>query len=383
VPKSRISRLAPIVLPFVVLAWVGCRVESAPEDAAGEETAAEPVSEARSSGRGDGESPRFTAEGELIRPEGWEAWVMTGASIGLSYAEPGAPTPASDGPGMFHNVYMQPWAYRHFLDTGEFAEETMFILAFYGASQDADPAQSGFFEGELAPVMEVHLKKQDLHESGWGFYGFSGDAESAEMIVGTAPCYSCVPPMNAQSTATAELRDEHQLILKVVDVLEEIANRGSTGGEADVEGVSECITFFRQFTDACHHGKEEGLLFPELQAQGMPVEGGPIAVMLEEHRIGRALVGRMAEAVEATIAGDEDATARLWRAARDYVDMLRGHILKEDGVLFEMADMMIVGPACRQLCEAYGTTCLGHMDGHTREDLEALAARLVEKYLIA
>jgi len=188
--------------------------------------------------------------------------------------------------------------------------------------------------------------------------------------------------MSAQNTPTAELREEHQLILRVVDVLEEIIRRGSTGGEVDAEGVSSCITFFRQFTDACHHGKEEGLLFPELEAHGMPVEGGPIAVMLEEHRIGRELVGRMADAVEAVTAGDEDATARLWRAARNYVDMIRGHILKEDGVLFDMADMMIVGPACRQLCEAYGTTCLGHLDGHTREELEIMAGGLVEKYLV-
>ena len=187
--------------------------------------------------------------------------------------------------------------------------------------------------------------------------------------------------MHGANTATVELREEHQLILKVVGVLEEIMNRGSTAAELDLAGVSDCITFFRQFTDACHHGKEEGLLFPELEAQGMPVHGGPIAVMLEEHRIGRALVGRMAESAEALGDEREDGFERLQRAARDYVELLRGHILKEDGVLFEMADRMIVGPACAQLCEAYETTCLGHLDGHTREELEAMAGALVERYL--
>lgn len=187
--------------------------------------------------------------------------------------------------------------------------------------------------------------------------------------------------MHGADTATAELREEHQLILKVVDVLEEIMNRGSTAAELDLAGVSACITFFRQFTDACHHGKEEGLLFPELEAQGMPVHGGPIAVMLEEHRIGRSLVGRMAESADALRDGREEGFEQLGRAARDYVELLRGHILKENEVLFDMADMMIVGPACTQLCEAYGTTCLGHLDGHTREELEALAGALVERYL--
>ncbi len=189
--------------------------------------------------------------------------------------------------------------------------------------------------------------------------------------------------MHGADTPTAELREEHQLILKVVDVLEEIIGRGSTPDDLDLEGVSDCITFFRQFTDACHHGKEEGLLFPELQAHGMPAHGGPIAVMLEEHRIGRALVARMAESADSVRGGQDrgEGSARLIGAARDYVELIRGHISKEDGVLFDMADLMIVGPACAQLCEAYGTTCLGHLDGYTREELEALAGGLVEKYL--
>ena len=136
--------------------------------------------------------------GELIRPEGWEAWVMVGASIGLSYAEDGSFEPVMEGsaPGMFHNVYMQPWAYRHFRDTGEFPEGTMFILAMYAASQNADPARGGWYE-EDGFLAEIHLKQRDLHESGWGFYGYGGGGESSAMIPGDAACYSC----HAEETA--------------------------------------------------------------------------------------------------------------------------------------------------------------------------------------
>ncbi len=138
------------------------------------------------------ELPQFTEDGELIRPEGWEAWVMVGASIGLSYAEDGGFEPVMEGsaPGMFHNVYMQPWAYRHFRDTGEFPEGTMFILAMYPASQNADPARGGWYE-ENGFLAEIHLKQRDLHESGWGFYGYGGGGESSAMIPGDAACYSC------------------------------------------------------------------------------------------------------------------------------------------------------------------------------------------------
>jgi hypothetical protein len=40
-------------------------------------------------------------------------------------------------------------------------------------------------------LMEVHLKQEGLHESGWGFYGFGGGEETAELIPGDAACYSC------------------------------------------------------------------------------------------------------------------------------------------------------------------------------------------------
>jgi hypothetical protein len=123
---------------------------------------------------------------------------MVGASIGLSYAEDGGFEPVMEGsaPGMFHNVYMQPWSYRHFRETGAFPEGTMFILAMYEASQNADPARGGWYEEE-GFLAEIHLKQEGVHESGWGFYGFGGNAESASMIPGEANCYSC----HAEETA--------------------------------------------------------------------------------------------------------------------------------------------------------------------------------------
>ena len=136
--------------------------------------------------------PRFTPDGSLLRPDGWEAWVMVGTSMGLTYTEAGGPAAPMPGaaPGMFHNVFMQPWAYQHFQETGEFAEETMFVLAMSQPSRKADPAQGGFYEGDRF-LSEIHLKKEGLHESGWGFYGFGREAESATMIPGAANCYSC------------------------------------------------------------------------------------------------------------------------------------------------------------------------------------------------
>jgi hemerythrin-like domain-containing protein len=37
------------------------------------------------------------------------------------------------------------------------------------------------------------------------------------------------------------------------------------------------LAFFRTFTDTCHHGKEEGYLFPALEAIGVSRKNGPEA----------------------------------------------------------------------------------------------------------
>lgn len=148
-------------------------------------------------------------------------------------------------------------------------------------------------------------------------------------------------------------------------------------GSLDLDTVDDCVSFFRLFVDACHHGKEEDLLFGELVDAGMPRDGGPIAVMLEEHRIGRRLVGRMGESL-AQLRQDPDGSPDTLRsAALDYVSLIRNHIAKEDGVLFNHADFFLDEPSCARLCAGYEASCAMRFDGCTKAQLEALAERIV------
>lgn len=183
-------------------------------------------------------------------------------------------------------------------------------------------------------------------------------------------------PTNSSETATSRLRDEHQVILRVADVLQALLAAEEESGAWDFDAAADCVAFFRRFADLCHHGKEEDLLFPELEARGMPRDAGPIAVMLYEHQQGRAYVRHMDEALGGARLGDAEKTAVLRNAARGYLQLIRGHILKEDNVLFEMADELVRGPACGSLCEAYGAVCARRFEGQTKDELEALAADL-------
>jgi hemerythrin-like domain-containing protein len=174
---------------------------------------------------------------------------------------------------------------------------------------------------------------------------------------------------------TRVLREEHQRILAVADALEALLDAGPAA--VDYDRIDKCIRFIRLFADACHHGKEEDLLFPALVDQGLPRERGPIAVMLHEHRLGREIASTMAASIDRARSGDAEAHARLERAGRDYVALIRGHILKEDNVLFNMADQIVLGPACQRLCAAYDGTGDHTFDGCTKAQLEELGREIV------
>jgi len=140
--------------------------------------------------------------------------------------------------------------------------------------------------------------------------------------------------------AISLLMEEHQLILRALDALEAFASKVAQGGEDEAE-LGRFVRFIREFADARHHGKEEDILFEAMVAAGFPREAGPIAVMLMDHQAGRARLAAMAEkAGQAGPWTDRD-RAVVVDAARGYAELLRDHIMKEDRILYPMAQQRL------------------------------------------
>src|SRR4029077_7960170 len=93
----------------------------------------------------DPERPVALFEGKdtLLRPVGYREWVFVGSSLGLRYdpATGGKPT----GQELYHNVYINPTAYRTFASTGKFPEGTMMVLELANAETKAEPGLQGSF----------------------------------------------------------------------------------------------------------------------------------------------------------------------------------------------------------------------------------------------
>ena len=142
---------------------------------------------------------------------------------------------------------------------------------------------------------------------------------------------------------------EHELIVRVLDLLDE-CGRVIAAGQSPPEGFAPwAVCFCREFADRRHHAKEEDILFPLLESRGLQRDGGPTGVMLHEHEVGRGCVGRM-ERAAVTAPPDLAAFAA---AAGEFAPLLRQHIFKENNVLFQMARQILAPDDVQQATERF------------------------------
>jgi len=126
------------------------------------------------------QEPLYDQEGRLLRPAGYEKWVVVGTSIGLGYSDGDKNDPQN--PGTFHNVYLQPEAFDHFVQTGEFPEQTVFIVT-NNKSRPANTKGSVSRKGFVASAtsgLEVAVKDTKRFSDGWAYFMFHDAPEKAK-----------------------------------------------------------------------------------------------------------------------------------------------------------------------------------------------------------
>lgn len=141
--------------------------------------------------------------------------------------------------------------------------------------------------------------------------------------------------------ATEILMQEHRLIEQVLECLEQGARRLDAGEAVDPQFFLDAAEFVSGFADACHHGKEEDILFVEFQRATSMGEGGPVAVMLQEHDVGRRYTAEFRAAARRLQEGESAAASDIVENVFGYVELLHEHILKEDEILYPMAEQLL------------------------------------------
>ena len=185
--------------------------------------------------------------------------------------------------------------------------------------------------------------------------------------------------MQTTLRATQILKAEHDVILNVLDCLEKHADHAESSGKLDAGTSRDLLHLLGTFADKCHHGKEEGALFPLLVRRGLPENVGPLAVMLSEHRTGRTEIAGMREAVVAWDAGHAGAARQFAAHAYAYVELLRDHIAKENNVLFPMADGMLSEADQEEVLERFTSVESDDIGAGVHERCLALAGELMQR----
>jgi Cytochrome P460 len=129
--------------------------------------------------------PEYTGDGQMKLPEHYREWVYLSTGFDMSYNPQGMQMDHH----MFDNVFVNPEAYKAFVETGTWPDKTMFVLEVRRAEGRGSINQKGNYQGSDLMGIEVHVK--DSRFSGnWAFFGFD-DGKTEKMIPTTAGCYSC------------------------------------------------------------------------------------------------------------------------------------------------------------------------------------------------
>jgi len=130
-------------------------------------------------------------------PADYRSWVFLTSSLDLDYndAVPGA----SGRPSVLDNVFVNPEAWRSFLQSGTWPDKTVLVKENRIAESAGTLSKSGKFQTRIVS-MELHVKDEARFPGKWAFFVSNGKAPGLQVPMG-AECYSCHAQHGAVDTS--------------------------------------------------------------------------------------------------------------------------------------------------------------------------------------
>jgi hypothetical protein len=133
------------------------------------------------------EGPDYTADGQIRLPEHYREWVW------LSSDFIAASDPANMQAGehrLFNNLFVDPVAYKAFLETGTWPDKTMLVVE-QRTAEDMGPSPNHKGASQSSVIgIDMHVKDEARFPGKWAFFDFKGSTTAGPLPV-TARCYSC------------------------------------------------------------------------------------------------------------------------------------------------------------------------------------------------
>ena len=129
------------------------------------------------------DEPRFTRDGQLMRPDNYREWIYLSSGLGMTYGS--APNAVR-----FDNVFVRPQAYKTFLATGAWPDKTMLVLEVRSSASKGSINKGGHYQEEIVGF-EVHLKDEGRFPTKWAFFEFGTSARMAQPLPSKSNCQTC------------------------------------------------------------------------------------------------------------------------------------------------------------------------------------------------
>ncbi|MBN1930285.1 MAG: hemerythrin domain-containing protein [Desulfobacterales bacterium] len=135
--------------------------------------------------------------------------------------------------------------------------------------------------------------------------------------------------------ARGPLMIEHRLIERMLSIIKNVLGKIESEHEVDPVFVDIAVDFIRIYADRTHHGKEEDILFRELNKKTLTSEDRQIMEeLIEEHVFGRQTTKSIVEANTRYRNGDKTALTDITANLKTLTEFYPRHIEKEDKVFF-------------------------------------------------
>ncbi|HEX8836481.1 MAG TPA: cytochrome P460 family protein [Candidatus Acidoferrum sp.] len=153
----------------VVLAAIAPRASSNNEDSSG------------------ANAPVYAADGNLKFPANYREWIYLTSGVDMSYSPN-----MNMGHSMFDNVFVNPEAYKSFLQTGTWPDKTMLVLEARVAGSKGSINKTGHYQTGEIMGREVHVKDTARFGStaNWAFFN-GEDGVTGKLLPKEMQCYSC------------------------------------------------------------------------------------------------------------------------------------------------------------------------------------------------
>ena len=147
---------------------------------------------------------------------------------------------------------------------------------------------------------------------------------------------------------------EHRLIERMINLIDGTLAEVESTGAIDPVFVDTAVDFIRFYADRTHHGKEEDILFQDLEKRQLSDDDQHLMqALIDEHKFGRQITYTLSEANKRYRNGDKPALTDIIESLKTLVDFYPRHIEKEDKVFFPAAKSYVTESEDQAMLEAF------------------------------